>query len=119
MLEFIGGYDNRYNTSTIAASDAHNMVKSTALKISAPRKPKTRTIAEILKRAEQMNIYAEKCNGEIYFTPDPKGKSAEYICTNQKHAWQVLDKIAADQLASLTDDQAIAQGQEAKAIFFN
>lgn len=117
MLQFIGSYDRRTGTGTIAASDAHQMVKASQLKVSTPRKPKTRTIAEILKRAEQMGVYAEHIGREIYFTPDPKGKSAEYICTTQKHAWQVLDQIAAEALAKLTDDQAIAQGQEAKSFF--
>ena len=117
MFSFIGSYDQRTATGTIAAQDAHAMVKASQLKISTPRKPKPRTIAEIMKRAEQMGVYAEHIGREIYFTPDPKGKSAEYICTNQKHAWRVLDQIAAEQLASLTDEQAIAAAQDAKSFF--
>ena len=45
MLEFIGGYDNRYNTSTIAASDAHAMVKATQKKIKGISKAKAESIA--------------------------------------------------------------------------
>lgn len=115
-FQFIGAYDRRTSVGTIAASEAHQMVKSTALKISQPRKPKTRTIAEILRRAEQMGVYAEHIGREIYFTPDPKGKSAEYIRTTQKYAWQVLDNIAAEILASKSDEQAIADGIAAKEL---
>lgn len=46
MLEFIGGYDNRYNTSTIAASDAHAMVKATQKKTKGISKAKAKSIAD-------------------------------------------------------------------------
>ena len=71
-----------------------------ALKISQPRKPKAKNIEEIMARAKAMGVYTEKHGKEIYFTPPNNGKSLEYICTNQKYAWQVLDEIAADILAS-------------------
>ena len=45
MLEFIGSYDNRYNTSTIAASDAHAMVKATQRKTKSVSQAKAESIA--------------------------------------------------------------------------
>lgn len=115
MLQIIGSYDRRTMIGTIAAPDAHAMVKANAPKVSKPRAPKSRTIEEIQKRCKEMGVKFESQGKEIYLTPS---SSSEYYSTSQKHAWQVLDRIASDILATLSDDQVFEQSTKAKALIF-
>lgn len=123
-FEFLGGYDRRTTSGTIAAPDAHKMVKSSALKISTPRKPKARSFEEIKSRAKQMGVEV-KIEGKTLFLFPPKfdanGKQigqnyGQYHSATKNTSWQVLDNIAAEILASKSDEQAIADGIAAKEL---
>lgn len=116
-FKFIGGYDNRRTASTITASDAHRMVKATlpSLKTSKPRAPKARSIDEIRDRAVMMGVTFEMQGKVIYLTPSG---TSEYYTTNKTKAWQVLDQISADILATLTDDQVFDQANKALELIF-
>lgn len=114
-FQFIGSYDNRRTVSTIAASDAHRMVKATSLKTSKPRAPKARSIDEIRDRAVMMGVTFEMQGKVIYLTPSG---TSEYYTTNKAKAWQVLDQISADILATLTDDQVFDQANKALELIF-
>lgn len=113
-FQFIGGYDNRRTASTIAASDAHQMVKA-SIKTSKPRAPKARSIDEIRDRAVMMGVTFEMQGKVIYLTPSG---TSEYYTTNKTKAWQVLDQISADILATLTDDQVFDQANKALELIF-
>jgi hypothetical protein len=113
-FQFIGGYDRRTRTGTLSAPDAHKMVKASQVKVSTPRKPKSRTIAEIKARAEQIGAKLEIENGYIYITPP---YSSEYFATDKKRAWSILDEIFLEVLKRQPDADAINAGQQAKEFF--
>lgn len=108
-FQFIGSYDNRTMTSTIAAQDAHAMATRTP----KPRKPKSRTLDEILDRALAMQVKVEMSSKTFTFYP-PKFDAndnfvghnyGQYSIATKANAWQALDEIALDILKAKSDAQ--------------
>jgi hypothetical protein len=115
-FQFIGGYDRRARTGTLSAPDAHKMVKASQAKVSTPRKPKSRTIAEIKARAEQIGAKLEIENGYIYLTPP---YSSEYFATDKKRAWSILDEIFLEIVKRKSSEEIATQAKQAKEMLFS
>lgn len=114
MFEFIGSYDNRTTTGTIAASEAHQMVKASQVQISTPRKPKARTIAEIKQRAAKIGAKIE-IEGKWLLISHPISK--EYYSTDKRGAWQTLDEIQLEIVKAKPNKAIAAEAQDAISFF--
>lgn len=118
-FQFLSAYDKRTSVGTVSAKNVHQMVRESKKKlgiaVSKPRAPKARSIDEIRDRAVMMGVTFEIQGKVIYLTPSG---TSEYYTTNKAKAWQVLDQISADILATLTDDQVFDQANKALELIF-
>lgn len=122
MFAFIGGYDLRTSTSTIAASEAHQMVK--ASKLPKPKNPKRewedcRALAKALGVLVGYDHIEFPSHDGKYVTTKSfeNGKSYRYSHKRPNQCYEALLNLQGDRLARLSDEEAIAQGQESKAFF--
>jgi hypothetical protein len=122
-FQIIGGYDLRRNTSTIAARDAHAMVKESNKRagITKPRKPKAHTLDEILDRALNMGVKVEMSSKQFTFYPpkfDADGNQdghnyGQYSIATKATAWQALDEIALEIVKSKSDEAISTEAEQA------
>jgi hypothetical protein len=116
-FQIIGGYDLRRSTSTIAARDAHAMVRESNKRagITKPRAPKSRSLQEISDRAKSMGVEIQLYPKGITLFP-PKfnelgeqisNNHGDYYTTTKANAWQVLDEISLE-IVKAKSDAAIA-----------
>lgn len=120
-FQIIGGYDLRRNTSTIAARDAHAMVRESNKRagITKPRKPKARSLEEISNRAKSLGVEVEVSSKQFTFYPPKFNELGEQIGNNhgdyytaaKATAWQALDEIALE-IVKAKSDKAIATEAE-------
>jgi hypothetical protein len=121
-FQIIGGYDMRRSTSTIAARDAHAMVKESNKRagITKPRAPKSRSLQEISDRAGSLGVEIEIKGKEITLFP-PKFELGEqignnhgdYYTTTKANAWQVLDEISLEIVKAKSDDAIATESEQA------
>jgi hypothetical protein len=122
-FQIIGGYDLRRSTSTIAARDAHAMVRESNKRagITKPRAPKSRSLQEISDRAGSLGVEIEIKGKEITLFP-PKfnelgerigNNHGDYYTTTQKAAWQTLDEIAVEIVKAKSDDAIATESEQA------
>lgn len=124
-FQIIGGYDLRRNTSTIAARDAHAMVRESNKRagITKPRKPKARSLEEINNRAKSMGVEMLINGKEIALFPPKFNEVGEQIGNNhgdyytatQATAWQALDEIALEIVKAKSDEAIATEAEQAIA----
>lgn len=120
-FQIIGGYDMRRNTSTIASSDAHAMVKASNPKVSKPRKPKAYTLDQILDRALTLGVKVEMASKQFTFYPpkfDDNGNQVghnygEYMIATKATARQALDEIAVEIVKAKSDAAIAVEAEQA------
>jgi len=121
-FQFIGAYDQRTSVGTIAASDAHQMVKA-----SKPRKPKPprrewedcRALAKAMRVLIGYDRIEFPNHGGKFVTTTSfeNGKMYPYSHKRPSQCYEALLILQRDRLAKLSDEQAIADGQQAKSFF--
>jgi hypothetical protein len=122
MFTIIGSYDQRTNTGTIAAKDAHSMVKGS--KLPKPKPPKKtwedcRALAKALKVLIGYD-HIDFPNYEGKFVTSSsfeQGKSYSYSHKKSSECYEALLILQRDRLARLSDEDAIAQAEQAKSFF--
>jgi hypothetical protein len=125
MLTIIGSYDQRTSTGAIAASEAHQMVKASK----QPKKPKTpkktwewedcRALAKTMKVLIGY-IYIQFPSHDKEFAAAScfeNGKMYSYEYNRPTQCYEALLILQRDRLARLSDEEAIAAAQDAKAFF--
>lgn len=109
-FEFIGGYDRRTVTGTIAAADAHKMVKASRTpKRQSPPKPTWENCQALAKR---LNV--SLAGDHVWFGASSFESGKMYGFKNAPQAYGALLQLQRDRLAKLSDEQAIADGIAAK-----
>ena len=122
-FQIIGGYDMRRSTSTIAARDAHAMVKESNKRagITKPRAQKSRSLQEISDRAGSLGVEIEIKGKEITLFP-PKfnelgeqigNNHGDYYTTTKANAWQVLDEISLEIVKAKSDAVIATEAKQA------
>jgi len=121
MFSIIGSYDQRTSTGTIAASDAHKMVKASKLP-----KPKTakrewedcRGLAKALGVLVGYDHIEFPKQGKFVTTSCfENGKGYSYSHKRPNQCYEALLSLQRDRLARLSDEEAIAQAEQAKSFF--
>lgn len=123
-LTIIGSYDKRNTSATFTAPDAHKMVKASSLKASKPRKPKSRTLDEILDRALSMKVKVEMSSKQMTLYPPKFNANGEqigynygqYWTTTKAGAWAALDEISLEIVEAMSNLQVVTQATVAREL---
>ena len=123
-FQFIGSYDRRTRTGTIAAQDAHALVKASQprRKPKNPKKNPKREWIDCQALAKVLGVligydHIEFPNEGKFVTTFEKGKSYSYKYNSPNQCYESLLALQRDRLSRLSDAEAIASAEQAKSFF--